>query len=159
MQSRPQSRSLRRKGEGLGRPSPKLVLVFEGLLGLLGPLDEPVFRRCLTAADYDGAVRLWQLSDLVTRIIWDRVYRYSQVYCVVTYLSADDLFARSLAVMLGQAEVPVRTVWAQEPAVFARHLIAMPDVIRVYDPDPGRAGLYSPRTGRVLTDPRQIGIV
>lgn len=159
MQSRPRQRALRHKGEGLDRPSPKIVLVFEGILGLLDPLREPEYNRRMKAGDHDGALSLWHLDDLAIRIIWDRVYRYSQVFCVVTYLSADDGAARALAARLSSEEIPVRTCWAQDPSVFARHLIAMPDIIRVYDPDPGRAGLYSPATGRLLTDKRDIGLI
>lgn len=159
MQSRPQQRALRRKGEGLGRPAPKLVLVFEGALGLLDPLSEPEFRRRMTAGNFTAALDLWKLNDLVIRIIWDRVYRYSQTYYVVTFLSPADEFASALAGKIGREDIPVRLVWAQHPSVFARRLITMPDIIRVYDPDPGRAGLYSPATGRLLTDARQIGII
>ena len=159
MQSRPRQRALRHKGEGLGRPPPRFVLVFEGALGLLDPLAEPEFTRCMKTRDYDGALELWQLSDLVTRILWDRVVRYSQAYYLVTFLSDDGLFARALAAKLGREEIPVKACWAQQPAVFARHLIAMPDIVRVYDPDPGRAGLYSPAIGRLLTDVRQIGVI
>lgn len=157
MQSRPQPRALRRKGQGLDRPAPKYVLVFEGALGMLDPLSEPEFARLMKAGDYDGALKLWDLSDLTMRILRDRTVRCSQTWCLVTYLVADDRFARSLASLIGQADIWIRVVWAPAPAVFARRLITMPDIIRVYDPDPGRAGLYSPAIGRLLTDPRQLG--
>ena len=159
MQSQPRQRALRRKGEGLDRPPPKFVLIFEGALGLLDPLSEPEFHRRMKAYDYPGALALWRLNDLVIRILWDRVYRYSQAYYIVTYLSADDDFARLLAEKIGREDIPVKLVWAQDPAVFARRLITMPDIIRVYDPDPGRAGLYSPAIGRLLIDARHIGVV
>lgn len=159
MQSTPQPRALRRKGQGLDRIPPKHVLVFEGALGLLDPLAEPEFRRRMKTRDYDGALDLWQLSDLVIRVIWDRVFRYSQIWYVVTYLSDDSDLARALAAKIDREVIPVSLVWAQDPAVFARHLITMPDIIRVYDPDPGRAGLYSPATGRLLTDARQLGVL
>lgn len=152
-------RTLRRKGEGLGRPSPRFVLVFEHLLGRISPADEPAYGKLMRRRDYDRAVALWVLDDLVVRILWDRVVRYSQVYCVVTYLSSDELLARSLAAKLGREEIPIRVCWAQDPAVFARHLVTLPDVIRVYDPDPARILLYSPSLGRLVTDPRQIGII
>lgn len=159
MQSKPRMRALRHKGEGLDRPSPKFVLVFEGALGFLDPGAEPEYLRRMKARDYGGALALWRLSDLVSRILWDRVMRYSQVYYIVTYLCAGDSFARALAARLGAEEIPVRLCWAQEPGTFARRLITMPDIIRVYDPDPGRAGLYGPAAGRLLADPRHIGIV
>lgn len=158
MQSRPRQRALRHKGEGLDRPPPKFVLVFEGALGQLSPAAEPEFARRMKARDYQGAVALWQLDDLVIRILWDRVWRYSQAWYVVTYLSGDDGFAQALGTRLEAEEIPSRQVWASEPGHFARRLVTMPDIIRVYDPDPGRAGIYSPVTGRLLTDPRQIGI-
>lgn len=159
MQSRPQQRALRRKGEGLDRPQPKFTLVFEGALGHLSPLAEPEFARLVKARDYDRAISLWELSDLVIRILWDRVWRYSQVWYIVTYLSADDAFAAALGSRLAAEEIPCRQAWAMEPGVFARRLITMPDIIRVYDPDPGRVGIYSPATGRLLTDPRQLGAI
>lgn len=159
MQSRPRQRALRHKGEGLDKPAPKHVLVYEGALGLLDPLSEPEFLRCMKAADYDGALDLWRFNDLAIRVLWDRVYRYSQVWYIVTYLSADDDLAQALAARIGAEDIPVRLVWAQDPAVFSRRLVTMPDIIRVYDPDPGRAGLYSPRIGRLLTDIRQLGVI
>lgn len=158
MQSKPMQRALRRKGEGLNRPVPKYVLVFEGTLGQLDPLSEPEFARCMKARDYDAAVSLWTFSDLVARILTDRAWRFSQTWCLVSYLTADAGFAQALARPVGAAELWIRDVWAMDPGVFARRLITMPDIIRVYDPDPGRAGLYSPAVGRLLTDPRQLGV-
>ena len=152
-------RTLRHKGENLGRPQPKMVCVFEGILGCLDPLDEPASARLLKAGDFAAALRLWKLSDLATRVIWDRVYRYSQTWYVVTYLGASDQLARALAEKISQAEIPVRTTWAAEPGIFARSLVAMPDVVRVYDSAPGHAGLYPASIGRQLTDIRQLGVI
>lgn len=159
MQSRPRQRALRHKGEGLDRPPPKYALVFEGTLGHLSPLAEPEFARLMKTRDYDQAAALWELSHLVTRILWDRVWRYGQTWYVVTYLTDDDTFARALKARLDKAEIPVRECWAQKPGAFSRALVAMPDIIRVYDPDPARTGIYSPAIGRLLTDPRQLGVI
>ena len=152
-------RTLRHKGENLGKPQPKFVCVFEGILGFLDPLDEPQSARLLKAGEFTAAMRLWKLSDLATRVIWDRVYRYSQAWYAVTYLSDDDLLARAVGEKLGQAEIPVKTVWAANPGTFARSLITMPDVVRLYDPFPGHAGLYPASVGRQVTDIRQLGVI
>lgn len=160
MQSRPRQRALRHKGEGLDRPAPKFTLVFEGALGHLSPLAEPEFAGLMKDRDYTRAVGLWELSDLVIRILWDRVWRYGQTWYVVTYLTADASFAAALHARLDAEEIPVKPpCWAMEAGAFARRLITMPDIIRVYDPDPGRVGIYSPAIGRLLTDPRQLGVI
>jgi hypothetical protein len=136
-----------------------MVCVFEGILGYLDPLDEPASARLLKAGEFPAALRLWKLSDLATRIIWDRVYRCSQCWYLVTFLGTDDRLARALAEKVSQAGIPVRTTWAVNPGVFSRSLVAMPDVVRVYDPFPGHAGLYPASVGRQVTDIRQLGVI
>src|SRR5581483_2735819 len=148
MQSRPRQRALRHKGEGLDRPPPKFVLIFEGALGILSPLAEPAFARHMKAGDYHRALDSWELSGLVTRVLMDRVWRYSQTWYIVTYLTAHDDFAAALGAKLDTCEIPYKQAWALDPGAFARRLIAMPDIIRVYDPDPARTGIYSPAVGR-----------
>jgi len=152
-------RTLRHKGENLGKPQPKMVCVFEGILGYLDPLDEPASARLLKAGEFAAALRLWKLSDLAVRVIWDRVCRYSQTWYCVTYLGEADELAQALAGKLGQAEIPVRTCWAMQPGIFSRSLVTMPDVVRVYDPFPGHAGLYPASVGRQVTDIRQLGVI
>lgn len=152
-------RTLRHKGENLGKPPPKFVCVFEAILGFCDPLDEPESGRLLKAGEYAAALGLWKLSDLAVRVIWDRVVRLSQTWYTVTFLGDDDLLAQALGEKLGQAEVPVKTVWAMNPGIFARSLAVMPDVVRVYDPFPAHAGLYPAPVGRQLTDVRQLGVL
>ena len=152
-------RTLRHKGENLDRPPPKFACVFEGILGFLDPLGEPESARLMKAGEYAAALGLWKLSDLAVRVIWDRVYRLSQAWYVVTYLSEDDLLAQALGEKLGQAGVPVKTVWAANPGIFARSLITMPDIVRLYDPLPAHAGLYPASIGRQVTDIRQLGVI
>lgn len=152
-------RTLRHKGENLERPPPKFVLVFEGILGFLDPLSEPESARLIKCGEYAAALELWKLSDLATRVIWDRVYRCSQTWYAVTYLGDDDRLAQALGKKLGTAGIPVKTVWAFNPGVFARSLITMPDIVRLYDPFPGHAGLYPASIGRQVTDTGQLGVI
>jgi hypothetical protein len=137
-------------------PMPRIAVVFEGALGFLKPDRFGDFWALMDKTRYRDALELWDLNDLATRIIWDRVWRDDLTIDVITYLGPD-AFARELAEYLGREELPVNQVWATTPKILARKLPLMPDLIRVYDPDPEHQWYFPAAVGRHLTDANQIG--
>lgn len=116
--------------------SPRLVVVFEGLLGVLPDRKE---RRVETVVRKFGrraqqqkrAVSAYEINEPLARVIWDTVWRYRYSVDVVTYLGAE--FAEALTERLDVEGLPIGRVWADEPHKLARRIAHMPDVAAIYD--------------------------
>lgn len=128
---------------------PHDVIVFEGLLGLL-PEDaksiaaEEKFRR---KRKWDKAVACYEMNEMLARKIWYMVWHHSAEYDVMTYLGKE--FAEELEKRIEEEGLPIRRVFADDPYIFARSLILMPDVRTVYDPNPFNRFVFG-KKGRVL---------
>jgi hypothetical protein len=112
--------------------SPRLVLVYEGLLGLLptprARAGESLARK---ARQWKRAVKAYEINEPLARVIWDTVWRYRYSVDVITYLGED--FAEAVEWRLDVEGLPVGRVWADNPQRLARRLALMPDVAAVYD--------------------------
>ncbi|MDP9870448.1 hypothetical protein [Streptosporangium brasiliense] len=136
-----------KNGDISNEVSPRLLIEFEGLLGakLTSRRMYLVARRLRR---WEQAADLWDLDDLVIKVIIDLTWRLHQEIDVVT--TGPREFARALGDRLDNEQVPVRRVWTYDPRYLARRLISMPYVTAVYTPDPKHALMYGSR-GRVIT--------
>ena len=136
------------KGDISNEVSPRLVVVFEGLLGVLPNARvraaESVARK---ARRWKKAVSLWEINELAGRAIWDVTMRKHQTVDVATYLGEE--FAEALAERLDDENLPISKVWATEPHLLARELAYRPDLAAIYDPNPAHQFTYGGK-GRIL---------
>lgn len=118
---------------------PRLVIAFEGTLGiprerrpenrLVVGLRQFGKRKAQTAqvlADFD-------INEPLARVIWDTTWRYGYTIDVVTYLGED--FARALEARLDEENLPISSVWADEPHKLARAIAYRPDIAAIFDND------------------------
>jgi hypothetical protein len=112
--------------------SPRLVVVFEGLLGNLPTsrtrAGEAVARR---AHQWKRAVKAYEINEPLAHVIWDTVWRHRYSVDVITYLG--DEFAEALEWRLDIEGLPIGRIWADEPKKLARRLAHMPDVAAIFD--------------------------
>lgn len=134
--------------------APRCLYVFEGLLA-----HEPTGLKPAVAARVDARLHRWdhvlrrmRFDPLVSRMLWDLVWRHGLRFDVVTYLY-DETFAVALYKHLdGTLGYPISNVlWYPSPQALASGLAIMPDVARVFDANPRNALAYGPR-GRLVQD-------
>lgn len=113
--------------------SPRLVIAFEGMLGILPDRSaafaaEKIARRM---RQWKRAVRTYEINEPLAHVIWDTAWRYKYMVDVVTYLGED--FAEALTERLDTEGLPIGRVWADQPHLLARRLAHMPDVAAIFD--------------------------
>lgn len=141
-----------RFGDISNKVSPRILLVFEGALGLC--TDTHKLDKALAKGKVMTAVKLFELNQLALHVL-DYLYWKKDINIeVVTFLGEE--FAEELAALLDERSVPVHRVWSSTPDALARRIAYMPDLAVVYDPEPARWLAYGAK-GRYLQDVRQIG--
>ncbi|MGW0060337.1 hypothetical protein ACWDTT_10465 [Streptosporangium sandarakinum] len=132
--------------------APRLLIEFEDLLARPREEDpDPVrYKRWLPQRfQKTDPVRAWDLNDLVVKVMWDLTWRFGLELDVIT-VSGSDEDAHALAERLDAEQVPARRVWAADPRMLARRLVAMPHVTSVATASPERCAMYG-RWGRLIT--------
>jgi hypothetical protein len=117
--------------------SPRLVIAFEGMLGLLP--DKPdsrvveLMRRQFgsKSAQVKRAINSYTINEQLAHVIWDTTWRYKYSVDVVTYLGEE--FAEALTERLDTEGLPIGRVWADDPKKLARRIAHMPDVAAIFD--------------------------
>lgn len=135
-------------GDISNEPAPRLMLEFEGLLGIHPP------RRLKYAIDrkfgrWRAAANAWRLNDQVVKVIRDRAWRMHLDIDVITFQPPE--FADALADRLETENIPVRRVYSYTLREITRDLINMPHVQAIYSADPSRARLAYGHRGRLVT--------
>lgn len=136
---------------------PRLVIVFENLLGLLPTkADEAKAAAYIRFGRWNRAARVFQINEALAARIWDVTWRLNYSVDVLTYVSPD--FATAVAKRIDKEDLPVGNVWFDEPHLLARRLAYMPQVAAIYDPDPAHQFTYGSK-GRIVSpvNPNLIG--
>lgn len=136
---------------------PRLVIVFENLLGLLpSKVDEAKLASYLRFRRWKRAANLFTLNEMLAARIWDVTWRLNFSVDVITYIGPE--FAEALEHRIDREGLPVGHVWHEDPYVLARKLAYMPHVACVYDPDPRHQFTYGSK-GRLVSasNPNLIG--
>jgi hypothetical protein len=142
------------KGDLSNEVIPRILLVFEGVVGWLPPENKKTYDKLVRKGQWYYAVYEWELNDLMLRKIWDVMFRQSRELDIITYIGGQP-FADALAARLDEEDVPVRRVWYTTPAILSRKIALMPDVAAVFDPDPAHQFTYGGK-GRVITSPHDL---
>jgi hypothetical protein len=145
------------RGDISNEVSPRLVIVWENLLGLLPTkAHEAKVSTYLKFKRYGRAVNVFELNEMLARRIWDVTWRLKFSVDVVTYVNDD--FADEVRDRLDREDLPVGHVWHKTPQVLARELAYMPHVAAIYDPNPSHRFTYGSK-GRIISpqNPDLIG--
>lgn len=145
------------RGDISNEISPRLVIVYENLLGLL-----PTKAHQAKAASYvkfhrwKRAVNVFETNDILARRLWDVTFRLRFQVEVLTYL--DEQAVEHIQKRMDDEDMPVSRVWFMQPHVLSRELAYMPQVAAIYDPNPAHQFTYGSR-GRIISpaNPQLIG--
>ena len=120
-------------GDISSRVEPRLLVVFEGLLGI--HTDAKARAKYSTAMKlhrYGTAIRTFTLNEQLQRVIWDVTWRYQYSVDVVTFL--DTHLVDPLVDLLDAQGLPVGHVTYSDKLLLARSLNYRPDVAGVFYP-------------------------
>lgn len=140
------------KGDISGTPTPRLLFVFESLLGVPPHSSKGlVYAGAKMLGRSKLAAAQWDLDPVMVQQLWDLFWRHNYRFDIVTFKGHD--FAVALYERLEQLNVPVSNVLSFPSAeALAKGLAYMPDVVTVYDGDPARRMTYGSK-GRYVSDP------
>jgi len=117
------------------RIEPRLLVVFEGLLGLhTDAKDRAKYSASMKLHRYRSAIRTFTLNEQLQKVIWDTTWRKGYAVDVVTFL--DERLAEPLADLLDEQSLPVSHVTYSDKMMLARSLNSRPDVAGVFYSDP-----------------------
>lgn len=120
---------------------PRILLVFEGLIGLLpGKKAEAQFAVYRRTRRYTKAAGLFELNEPVARRIWELTWRFRRAVDAVTFLGEE--FVAPIQQRMDDEQLPIGHLVATQPHLLARELAYRPDIVAVYDPDPNHAFTY-----------------
>jgi hypothetical protein len=121
-------------GDISSRVEPRLLVVFEGLLGFhTDAKARAKYSTLMKVHRYQTAIRTFSLNEQLQRVIWDVTYgRFNYAVDVVTFLDAR--LVGSLQHYLDEEGLPVGQVTYSDKLLLARSLNYRPDVAGVFYP-------------------------
>lgn len=134
---------------------PRILVVFEGLVGYLSPENLPSYNQAGSAGCWDLAVGYWDFNPMALRKLNDLIIRRDLKVEIVSFVMPPE-GAVALAERFDEEQVPVSRVLASTPERTARRLAYGLDITRVYSPDPQHALMCGSR-GYHVTSVHQIG--
>ena len=145
-----------RNGDLSNEVVPRIVLVFEGALGFIHDEDRKKFNRYLSRKHWEEAAALWLINPLMAARIWYLTRHQSMTLDVVTFAGPKE-FGEALEVHLQYVEeLPVGRVWATRVELLARKIAYMPDLMKIYDPNPERWLTWGGK-GQLIANPNELG--
>lgn len=139
--------------------SPRLLIVWENLLGLLPSKQHEVKARAyLKIKRHKAAVNTFVLNEELARRIWDITWRLKYSVDVITWIGPD--FATALSARIDREDLPIGHVTYEDSQQFARKLAYLQHVAAIYDPDPSHRFTWGSR-GRIVSPhrPDLIGVL
>jgi len=122
-------------GDLSNRVEPRLLVVFEGLLGIhTDAKARAKFTGLMKFHRFHSAIRTFTLNEQLQRVIWDTTWRKGYAVDVVTFL--DERLVEDLTEYLDEQGLPVAHVWQSDKMLLARSLNYRPDVAGVFYADP-----------------------
>jgi hypothetical protein len=122
---------------------PRFLFVFEGVLGTLP--NEAAARRShllIQLHQYRRAVRCYELSTHMSKVLWDLAWRQSIQFDVVTFLGEG--MADAVRDRLDEIQLPVSHVSASTPDDLAKSLVFRPNIVQVVHSHPEWAFKFGP---------------
>lgn len=141
-------------GELSNKPSPRLVLVYEGVLADVPVDSKTKYDKLVSKGDWFQAMRLYSIHTIVMSKLLDLTWRINLNINLVTYLSEDAAFY--IGDQMDFYNIPVRGCFYSSPQDLAKALPFNPDIVAVCDPDPDHVLLYGSR-GVLFSDISSLG--
>lgn len=137
------------KGDISNQVSPRLLVVFENLVGLLEtPTDRAKFDTYKKFHQWKRAVNLFTVNEELAKHAWDITWRYGYTLDCVTWMQ--DELADHVESWLDDQGLPFSSFRTYDPNKLARRIATMPDVAAIYDPDIRHRFLFGSK-GRILS--------
>lgn len=136
--------------------SPRLVIVWEHLLGLLPTkTHEAKVSTYLKFKRYSRAAEVFELNEMLASRIWDVTWRLKYSVDVVTWIPN---FADAVRDRIEHEDLPIGHVTSENPNALARKLAYLPHLAAIYDPNPEHQFTFGSR-GRIISpaNPNLIG--
>lgn len=133
-------------GDISNRVAPRLLIVFENLLGLLpSKADQAKVSSYLKFKRWKRAADVFVLNDMLAARIWDVTWRLDYSVDVLTYIGPE--FRAALEERINDEwDLPIGHVLFERPENLARKLAYMAHVAAIYDPNPSHQFTYGSRS-------------
>ena len=143
-----------RYGDLSSKVVPRLIVVFEGAVGILPESKKKAYDKCVKRDKWADAIDLFEINENVAdRITWLMVKRDVSLSLVTWMPEAAAIFIEE---RMDYENIPIRGCFSATPQILTRQLAYEPDVMTVYDPDPAHILTYGSK-GACLTSASQIG--
>lgn len=135
---------------------PRLVLVWEHLLGLLpDQRAEAKVRNRLRFKRWQSACDVFVINEPLAHRIWDVTWRMNYSVDLITFIGPE--FAEVVAKRIESEDLPIGHVKYENETQLARKLAHMPYVAAIYTPNPQHQFTFGAK-GRVVSpsDPHSL---
>lgn len=140
-------------GDLSNQVAPRIIIVFDGAVGWIPEDKKKDFARLVSKNRWHDAFEsCLRVNETMFRKILDLAWRKNVNIHMVTWMG--DEAATEIENLMEM--VPVRGCFSSTPEILARMLPYNPDVVAIYDPDPGHVFTYG-STGVLLEKPEQLG--
>lgn len=140
------------RGDISNQRAPKLVFVFDGLVGVIPAEDERVAKKLRRRGKWEQLARVYEVDTKMGAHLWDIVWRSPFSFDIVSFESAEEAWYEALERLLERANVPFsRLEVYDDPNDFAQHMVYAPNILRVYH---GRSDWWAKfgDKGQLITD-------
>lgn len=137
--------------------SPRLVIVWENLLGLLPTkTHEAKVASYVKFKRWNRAVNVFELNETLAARIWDVTWRLKFSVDVITW--GTEQFADAVRERIDREDLPIGHVTAETPHVLSRKLAYMPHIAAIYSADPAHQFTFGSK-GRIISpsNPQIVG--
>lgn len=122
------------KGDLSNEVVPRLVVVFEGLIGYLPDEEKRGFGLAVRVRRWKKALDHFRLNEKMARQIVDATWRRNYAIDVVTFLGEE--YDEFLPDLLERWGLPIANCWYEDPLVLARRLAYAPFIAGVFHAHP-----------------------
>jgi hypothetical protein len=127
---------------GSARPD-RFLFTWDALAHIPNDIAVSKYEWYLRTHRWQKAVACWEIFPLMSKWLWDIVWRHSVKLDVVTFNG--EQFAAALQRRFDEQQLPVNHTLSMQPDELAKELAVMPDVRRVYFGNPEDQFKYGPR--------------
>lgn len=118
-------------GDLSNRTAPRVLIVFEGLIGHLPKEKVADYEKYVAEDRWDEVVFQFDLNNQVLNKILYLTWNADYNFHVVTWFPKEA--ADAIQAKLEELSIPVRSVFSSSPEKLAKILVNNPDIIAVYD--------------------------